>query len=79
MKTIATANQKDGAGKTATAVNLAACLAERRRRVLLELVPKGAPQTGYDVVKRHYHAHGQILATRQYDPVPAGALHQTQS
>ena len=50
MRTIAVANQKGGCGKTTVSINLAACLAERSKRVVLvDMDPQGHCALGLSV------------------------------
>lgn len=73
---IAVANQKGGVGKTTTAVNLSACLAEAGKRVLLvDIDPQGNASSGLGIDRKSVRASVYELLLE--DMLPTEAMVQT--
>lgn len=65
MKTIAVANQKGGCAKTTTVVNLAACLAELGRKILVIDLDSQANATHWLGVDSDSNGAMKLLTTKE--------------
>lgn len=76
-KVICVANQKGGVGKTTSSVNVAACLAEMGRKVLLiDMDPQGNASSGLGI-KRHEQSEKNIYHVLIGERKIADSLFQT--
>ena len=63
-KTVSVLNQKGGVGKTTTAVNLAACIGDAGKKVLLvDIDPQGNTTSGFGIDKRKIKSSSYDLFT----------------